>query len=166
MKSWSDIRKKLEQEYLAPSLRGRVQYMVTRYHNAHDEEGRIAICVDGREVFQSSVFQMYSIEMEAYSWVEEHYPETDYLERWRRVNQWLQEKGAADQSSVYLAFQRYDNQSIELSLCDEYALVRIFAILDRRVGKRRLSDIKERGFDQEPEWVQYFFRLRLEAEHI
>ena len=166
MKSWSDIRKTLERDRLASSLRGRVKYFVTRYHNCPDEEGRIAIRVDGREIFKSSVFQMYPIELEAYSWVEENFPEADYLERWRKVVQRLQEKGASDQSSVYLAFQKYDNQSIEQSLADEYALVRVFAILDRRVGKRRLAAIKERGFDREPEWVQYFYRLRLEAENV
>ena len=52
MKSWSDIRKTHEQDRLAPSLRGRVQYFITRYREAHDDHGRVAIRVDGKEVFK------------------------------------------------------------------------------------------------------------------
>lgn len=52
MKSWSDICKTLEQDRLAPSLRERVQYFITRYRKAHDDHGRIAIQVDGKEVFK------------------------------------------------------------------------------------------------------------------
>ena len=50
MKSWGGVKKRLEQDFLAQSLRGRVTYFMTRYTHAHDEAGRVAIRVDGREV--------------------------------------------------------------------------------------------------------------------
>ena len=56
MKSWSDAKRKLEQDFLAPSLRGRVQYFMTRYTHAHDEAGRVAIRVDGREAAEIPAF--------------------------------------------------------------------------------------------------------------
>ena len=41
MHTWSKIRYKLEHEYLAESLRGRLTYFVTAYHATHDkDEGR------------------------------------------------------------------------------------------------------------------------------
>ena len=39
----SDNEKKLEEEYLAESLRGHITYFVTRYRKSHDQEGRACI---------------------------------------------------------------------------------------------------------------------------
>lgn len=47
--SWSGLRKQLEEKFLCPKLRGRVQYFLTHYHSAPDDYGRIAIRVDGKE---------------------------------------------------------------------------------------------------------------------
>lgn len=63
------------------------------------------------------------------------------------------------------AFREFDNQSIEDSLKSEDLLVRIFAILDRRVGKRRLSQMKE-SIHNEPENFQAFYMIRMEAENL
>ena len=52
-KSWSNLRKCLEEDRLCPALRGRVQYFMTRYHDAHDDEGRLCIRVDGKEYLNS-----------------------------------------------------------------------------------------------------------------
>ena len=43
----------------------------------------------------------------------------------------------------YNAFAEFDNQDIESSLKSENLIVRILAVLDRRVGKRRLVSMKE-----------------------
>lgn len=63
----------------------------------------------------------------------------------------------------YRAFYEYDNQSIEKSLISDDDLVRLFAIFDRRIGKRRLRKIAEK-ISQEPVWIQYLFSLREDAE--
>ncbi len=39
MATWSGIRKKLETEYLAPSLRGHIRYYCTSYSKSPDHEG-------------------------------------------------------------------------------------------------------------------------------
>ncbi len=54
--SWSGMRKVLEQENICDSLKGRIQYFATRYRKSHDEEGRVAIRLDGEELFKSSWF--------------------------------------------------------------------------------------------------------------
>lgn len=43
MATWSGIRKKLEGDYLAESLRGHIQYFATSYSYCSDHEGRAAI---------------------------------------------------------------------------------------------------------------------------
>ena len=48
--SWSGMRSKLENEYLAASLRGHIQYYATSYNKCPDHEGRAAIRFDGKEI--------------------------------------------------------------------------------------------------------------------
>ena len=166
MKSWSDVRKTLEQDRLAPSLRGRVQYFITRYRGAHDDHGRIAIRVDGKEVFQSSIFSVFQLDEEISHRVEEKFPELEGRERWDEEWNQLIAEGAVSEQGFYNSFREYDTQPILQSLESSNPLVRVLAILDRRVGKRRLAAIKERSFDGEPKWVQFFYHLRLEAEGL
>lgn len=144
--TWSGMRKKLEQEYLADCLRGRLQYFATHYREGHDDCGRATIRLDGKEILQGNWFQCAK-----YGW---DLPDDKLLGL-----------GAFDHGSFMRAFREFDNQSIEDSLKSEDLLVRIFAILDRRVGKRRLSQMKE-SIHNEPENFQAFYMIRMEAENL
>ena len=73
--------------------------------------------------------------------------------------------GVFDQRCFYEAFDIFDNQSIEMSLESDNMLVRIMAVLDRRVGKRRLISMKETIEDEEASF-QEFYAIRAEAEGI
>lgn len=156
MATWSGIRKKLEQEYLAESLRGRLQYFVTAYRESHDgDKGRASIILDGKQVLEGNTFQYYFHPSEWWPYGQSEPP----------VSQQTLDYGKLDQWTFYRAFDEFDNQSIEKSLVSENLLVRIFAILDRRVGKRRLVAMKE-SIQQEPEWFRVFYTIRAEAEGI
>jgi len=41
----------------------------------------------------------------------------------------------------------------------------MFAVLDRRVGKRTLTKVKE-TIEEQPLWLKQFYQLRLAAEGI
>ena len=56
MSTWSGIRNKLENDYLCPALRGRIQYFATSYWESHDQTGRAAIRLDGVEVLRSNYY--------------------------------------------------------------------------------------------------------------
>ena len=57
MSTWSGIRNKLENDYLCPALRGRIQYFATSYwESAMTMTGRAAIRVDGVEVLRSNYY--------------------------------------------------------------------------------------------------------------
>ena len=73
--------------------------------------------------------------------------------------------GIFDQRCFYNAFAEFDQQSIEMSLKSENLIVRIFAVLDRRVGKRRLALMKE-TIEEEPDTFQEFYAIRLKAEGL
>ncbi len=55
--------------------------------------------------------------------------------------------------------------NIEKSLTSENLLVRIFAILDRRVGKRTLIKMQENILD-EPDTFREFYAIRVKAEEL
>ncbi len=73
--------------------------------------------------------------------------------------------GIFDQRSFYAAFAEFDNQSIEMSLNSENLIVRIFALLDRRLGKRRLLLMQE-TIEKEPDTFQEFYAIRMKAEGL
>ena len=73
--------------------------------------------------------------------------------------------GVFDQTCFYKGFKEFANQSIEKSLCSENLLVRIFAVLDRRVGKRKLLILKE-NIENESDSFKEFFAIRIRAEGI
>lgn len=73
--------------------------------------------------------------------------------------------GIFDQRSFYRAFEEFDNQSINKSLMSDNLIVRIFAVLDRRIGKRRLLLI-QKTIDEEPETFREFFAIRAKAEGL
>ena len=162
MAAWSAIRKKLEKEYLAESLRGHIQYFATTYRESHDQEGRAAILLDGKEIMSGGYYKRWS--------VEHLFPKDEkYEERMREEISFMDDTalklGVFDQRCFYCAFDEFDNQSIEESLKSENLIVRIFAILDRRVGKRRLLAMQN-GISEEPEMFQLFYSISKEAEAI
>ena len=73
--------------------------------------------------------------------------------------------GVFDQRCFYRAFEEFEHQSIEESLVSDNLIIRIFAILDRRIGKRRLLLMQE-TINDEPEIFQEFFAIRAKAEGL
>lgn len=156
------MRSKLENEYLAASLRGHIQYFATSYSRCPDHEGRAAILYGGREVIAGSYYN---------NWTKaEQFPRDERYEmRMEKEMAFMDDTavqlGVFDQRSFYEAFSIFDNQSIEESLCSENMLVRVFAILDRRVGKRRLEKIRQ-GIEGEEKTFREFFAIRAAAEGL
>ena len=163
--SWSGIRKRLEQEFLAESLRGRIQYYAVSYSKCPDHEGRAAVRLDGREILKSNYFDYCKAEYQHEVRLRGERPELSGTERWKTAQIETLRDGCFDQRDFYSAFREFETQSVEDSLNSENAIVRMFAILDRRVGKRRLIKLAERLPD-EPEWLQRFYLIRFEAEEI
>ena len=140
---------KLEKEHLAPSLRGHITYFATSYSKCPDHYGRAAILLDGKEIVSGSYCEQWSkVKL---------LPEDETLEtRLKYVFPYMDNTavkyGQFDQHCFYAAFQEFDNM-----------LVRILAILDKRVGKRRLAKIGD-SIENEAEIYQTFYKIRVEAE--
>lgn len=63
------------------------------------------------------------------------------------------------------ALDEFLSNQISDSLQSGNWLVRLLAILDRRTGKCTLEKVRSE-LDSLPDWLQYFYRLRLESEHL
>lgn len=162
MHTWSKIRYKLENEYLADSLRGHIQYFATSYSKCPDHEGRAAILLDGCQIISGSYCEQWS---KAPLLPKDETLETRLHYEFPFMDNTALKYHQFDQRCFYLAFYEFDNQSIEKSLMSKNLLIRIFAILDRRVGKRTLNKLKA-TIVNEPEIFQIFYNIRIEAEGI
>lgn len=160
MRRWSKIRDKLENEYLAYSLRGHIQYFATSYTKYHDHEGRAAILLDGKEIISGSYCEQWS---KANLLPKDETLETRLKNEFPFMDNTAVKYGQFDQRCFYEAFHEFDNQSIEQSLASENMLVRILTVLDKRVGKRRLEKMKGSVLE-EPEMFQFIYGIRCRFE--
>ena len=63
------------------------------------------------------------------------------------------------------ALRDYRRQSIDLSITSDNPMIRMFAIVDRRIGKRRLEKLKDE-IEQQPEWLRTLYLARMQAEGV
>lgn len=174
--SWGGIRKRLEQEFLCDSLKGRVQYFITHYHGAPDNYGRIALRVDGKEVLKGNPYTYYrdytSLESEMKKVLE--VPSREWNGKgWDNsvdnesvenvVKRIANNKGDFEIYDITDAVAEYLESPIEKSLASENPIIRMLAVMDRRIGKRTVNKLKSE-IDKQPEWLKFFYRLRIEAE--
>ena len=134
---WSKTKKKLE-SLICESLKDRVEYFCSNYR-MHDGIGRAYITVDKQEVFNMCTLKR------------------NYYQK--------PVEGQISQVEFLNAAFEFLNNSIEVSLKSENPIIRMLAVLDRRVGKRTLDEMKQ-IIENEHEIVTYFFKLRCEAENI
>jgi len=166
MPTWSKMRKKLEDDYLCAPLRGHIQYYAVSYSKSHDHEGRAAIRLDGVEVLRSNYYDYYQNYWNRYHALRrEGAGSDDPKAPFQLAYEGALNDGCFDNWFFYEAFKIFDNQSIEKSLVSENPLVRIFALLDRRLGKRRLLAL-EGSMERELDWVRAFYVIRMQAEGL
>ena len=161
---WAEVRKILEQDLLCASLKGRIRYFTTRYRKAHDGYGRVCVLVDDKEIINMP----FTVEDKGYAEVyarKESGSDKSYAELHNEVKKEYNYQGLYYPGDFGIALDEFLLNSISESLESEDWLVRMLAILDRRVGKRTLEKIKTSVVDL-PEWLQYFYNLRFQSENI
>ena len=159
------MRKYLEEEMLADSLKNRIRYSCTKFPGM-DGGGLFRIFVDKKPVKD---FSRETVEVDAYYAYDGEKP-VDLRNRYKyrfyeMDNVPMNERREFEDAEFASALYYYRHSDIFDSLYDEDPIVRMFAVLDRRVGKRTLVSIKDEVSEQ-PEWLAFFYKLRLEAENI
>ncbi len=156
--SWSGMRVYLEREMAAPSLQGRVRYDCTSYTG-----------MDGCRIFR---FYLDDREIKRFSLetVNDHFrssaPKGDGY--WDGFWPWLWNTPVTARTEYTdaefcNALAAYRNQSIAASLASDHPLIFLFALLDRRVGKRTLRNL-ESSMATRPTWLQEVYQFRCAQE--
>ena len=165
--SWSGMRKYLEQDMLANSLQGRIRYGCTTYAGM-DDCCIFEICIDGVQV------KRFSWETVNTFFIENGYKQNPHpcgnreywAEFWSLLAQYPLDKRTEYTDGEFCeALEVYRNNDIQDSINSVNPLVRMFAVLDRRIGKRTLAKIYG-TVPEQPEWLRQFYTLRFEAEKI
>ena len=175
-KSWSGLKKQLE-DLLCDSLKGRISYFYTTYRKAHDHYGRASINLDKSELLN---FEWTVMAEQSYDVFEQEakmppHPSAfeDYCAAQQRYNEacdiaarekWMPNGTLCETDFIYSA-SAYVNTDIEEALESENYLLRVFAFMDRRVGKRTLIKILEEA-ERLPIWARRFYELRIESEGV
>ncbi len=167
-KSWSNLKKQMN-DLLCDTLKDKISYFYTNYHEVHNAYGRATINYHKKEMVAFSWVEMYAQEQEASRLYRECKKEGNanaYGELYEKLEKgkWMTECKVCDGDFVS-ALTVFLKTDISESLHADNYLLRIFAYLDRRVGKRTLVKIKDET-EALPEWVGQFYRLRCEAEGI
>ena len=162
--SWSGMRRYLEQEMIADDLRGRVRYNCTSY-----------VGMDGCRIFElfldGKLFKQFSWETQNSYFIRERGENKDgpgsiaaywdgfWEEREKRPLSSVTEYTDGDFCD---ALETYRNQDILSSIVSDNPIVRMFALFDRRVGKRTLKKIGEEMKTQ-PGWLRQIYEFRCRA---
>jgi len=148
--SWKGMKKYLEKDMLCEKLRGRVSYHYEVYPKLSDGSGCFHIMLDKETVKKFGYFYSAS----RLDWTP-HYPWDVPMEERDEYTDW----------EFARALEAYRRQPIGESLASGNPIQRMFAIVDRRVGKRTLQKMADCVKDQ-PEWLRVFYLARMEAEGV
>ena len=77
-----------------------------------------------------------------------------------------QEQGRIFLEDAMVLLGEYLSSDIESNLKSSSPFINALAVLDRRVGKRRLQKVADRGSSVAPKWAWPFYKARFEAEGI
>ncbi|MFD2115216.1 hypothetical protein ACFSTH_05500 [Paenibacillus yanchengensis] len=184
--SWSKLKQTLE-SFLCPDLYGRVGYSASSYRYLPDKAGTCYITVDKKNVLNmrdvTSLVRWYQTEQEIKSDPDIRIPISDetieavrketkgavpedrlkVIARSRKITVYAKEillaQTALSKSNFIVAANTFLSTSIEKSMESDEILLNILALVDRRVGKKRILNMSEKMKLKHP-IVQYFYELR------
>ena len=148
--SWSGMKKLLEQEMLCQERRGRVTWDLTRFRPAGDEGAVFTVSLNGQPIKRFG-FQLAAKELRDQGYDIRHVWDIPFEQR----DEYTDDEFAE-------ALKTYRNQPIGASVGSGNPIVRMFAIVDRRVGARTLEKLRGTIPDQ-PEWLRRLYEVRIEA---
>ncbi len=169
--SWSGMRKYLEKEMLAECLQGRVRYECTTYAGMDGcHIFRVFVDDEVKKRFSWETVNSYFIENEKYPNGKELKSPITKNEYWKDFHYTLfsipvNERDEYTDNEFCEALAEYRQHNIKDSIISDNPVVQMFAILDKRIGKRTLNRIKNTVSDKS-EWLQFFYELRLKGEGL
>lgn len=183
---WSKTKQQLE-GFLCPDLLGRVEYRATSYRYLPDKAGQSYITVDKKEIFNmndvTTMIRWYKTEHEIKNdpYLQISISDNDIeavrkdtggrvpeerltvIARKQKLSVYAVEILGAQamlcKTNFFSAANTFLTSSIEDSLKSKDILLNVFALVDRRVGKKRILNL-ESDIKLKHPIVQYFYELR------
>jgi hypothetical protein len=153
---WSKLKKTIEEKF-ADSLNGRVELYTTRYTSGSYFMVRGWITIDGEEIANFSTPDNY----QKYGW---NTPEiNERIPSEHRTEEQAVEKGEFSRWDFMNACWEYINLSIDEAIKNENPIIKSFAMIDKRFGKRRLKLIEKTGLHP---LTLKLLELRIESENL
>lgn len=159
---WSKTRQVLESR-LCDELKDRVKFHYDVYRTNRDKENRLWFTE--MNVFSTLVDDEVWFSTNPQYYVELYRSDVLCVCSQADKNEIIKKFGyvpASDDSSDNVMFyvHRFLNElSFEESFTNENYFIRLLALLDKRLGKRRLKVLAD-GVDSEPEWFRKWIKLR------
>ena len=164
---WSRLKSLVESRQ-APSLGDRVALHQARYRHAQKEVGRIWIAVDGKEVAAFATHMGWAkVRPLADSLMDARDAwgtTAAYAEATADAESQLRAAGEFSDTKALVDLEGYLSQTVEDALASPSPLVRALAMLDARLGKRRLRAL-ELPPTEHP-LVRCMYTLRCAAEGV
>lgn len=183
--SWSKLKQQLE-SFLCPALVGTVEYRSTSYRYLPGKAGQCYLTVDKKNILNmmdaSTPIRWYTTELEIKNDPEIQVSIRDEeIEAVRRSGSIPEElllviarsrklsehakllmlaQSELSKSSFVVTATRFLAASIDQSIESDDILLNILSLVDRRVGKKRLLNMRQTIKQKHPS-VQYFYELRL-----
>ncbi|NUU61101.1 SF0329 family protein [Paenibacillus agri] len=184
--SWSKLKQQLE-GFLSPALEGRVEYRAPGYRYLPDKSGICYITVDKKNILNMSdktnPIRWYQTELEIKNDPDIQIPiSSDEIEavrkdtkgpvpedrliviaRGRKSTEYAKEllsaQAALSKSNFTVVANKFLTTPIEESLESSEILLNVLALVDKRVGKKRILSMAEKMELKHPV-VRYFYDLR------
>lgn len=184
--SWSKIKQQLE-SFLSPALNGRVEYRAPGYRYLPDKSGICYITVDKKNVLnmndKTNPIRWYQTELEIKNDPALQIPIYSHdieavrkgtkgpvpadrlivMARSRKSSEHAKEllsaQASLSKSNFIVVANKFLTTSVEESLESNDILTNILALVDRRVGRKRIENMAEK-MRLKHQAVQYFYELR------
>ena len=158
-RQWSKVKADVRRLW-APSVRKRLDVHATLYRPDHEDAGRAWLTWDGVEVYSFDDAKFWN----------RTYPLSDQLKElgmdadgaWDRSVATANAEGQTSLSGFYASIEAFLRCSIAEALASDDPIVRGFAMVDRRAGRRTLTS-KTLAPEGHP-FVRRLLDLRLEAD--
>ncbi len=169
---WSKLKKLIESNF-AESVACRVELRSTRYRRAADEDGRGYITIDKKEVYSFCTIrhgiEYYGTaneirEINKCTDYSDPNQSEEYFDAYDEADKITKEKGLYSQYEFYGSLEEYLSLPFDRALESENLIIKSLAILDRRLGKRRILKMGD-SVKGNP-LLEHLFNLRCEAEGL
>lgn len=147
---WSKLKSRVKSR-ICPELRDRIDFHATAYRRAHDDVERVWITIDGETVFTCKYYLHHRASAEAFQ----------CGVTGAAIRSILREVEIHDPKDFGNAMRSYLDLSIQDALASPNGLIKAFAIVDRRLGKRLLARLELSR--TEHSLVKTFYRLRFQS---